>query len=370
MHYLKYRVFKPAFAALLLAVSFLTGMTSCSAVYDDLEECPRGVIMRFVFDYNLEFANSFPSQVDCLTVYVFDSEGKLVERRVETSSVLKDEDWRMTLDLPAGNYHAVAYGGMECELSSFAHTQPAHKIERLEDLEVLINERHIGDADNLPTAPLHDHFYGAVDFTVTENTPDYDKVKVEMMRNTNHLRLVLQHIDGSPVDYNDFKFEVIDDNIRFNHNNDVVPHSTVTYRPWSSGNAYAGVAGYTGEEDTDVTTKSDEGMPVQVAYAEMSMSRLMYNSAYSWVRADGETRKGPRLRITNVNDGHIVADLPLNNYLLLMKSDYFKNMESQEYLDRAYRHNLVFFLDSNNQLWVSLHIIVGDWTVRIDNAEF
>lgn len=352
----------------------MMAFTSCSAVYDDLEECPRGVIMRFIFDYNLEFANAFPKQVDCLTVYIFDSEGNLVERRTETSGVLADEDWRMKFDLPAGNYRAVAYGGMECENSSFAHTRDVAEINRIEQLEVLANENHIGDHNNPPQAPLHDHFYGAVDFTVNEAT-DYDKTTVEMMRNTNHLRLVLQHLDNTPVDYNDFTFEVIDDNMRFDHNNDIVPHRAVTYVPWASGNANAGLNGLPADDEDEASAGGGDSdsearagsTPVQVAYAEISMSRLVSDSHHQWTsRADGQTYTGPRLRITAKADGHTVADLPLNNYLLIMKSDYHAKMSNQEYLDRAYRHNLVFFLDENNY-WVRMNIVVKDWVVRIDN---
>lgn len=365
----KYKALRRGIVALSLMAALLIGISSCSAVYDDLEECQRGVAMRFVFDYNLEFANSFPSQVDCLTVYIFDAEGNLVKRLTERSSVLQDEDWRMTIDLEPGDYYAVAYGGMECEQSSFAHTKSIEDIKRVDDLEAIVNDSHIGDADNKPTAPLHDHFYGSMDFNVTDANR-YESVKMEMKRNTNHLRLVLQHIDNSPVDYKDFNFEVVDDNVFFDHTNDVIPHHQVTYRPWSSGNSFAGVNGSESEDVAEIGQRADAGMPVQVAYAEISMSRLMYNSAYEWKRSDGKTRKGPRLRITNVNDNHVVADLPLNNYLLLMKSDYFSNMDNQEYLDRSYRHNLVFFLDSDNKTWARLNIVVGDWTVRINNMEF
>lgn len=352
-------------AALLLVAIVLP---SCSAIYDDLEDCPPKVEMRFIFDYNLEMANSFHKNVDCLSVFLFDSEGNLVERRVENTEVLQDEDWRMYWDeLPAGNYTAVAYGGMDCDKTSFNHVRGVENIKTISDLEVLVDETHLGDEQNAPTGPLHDHFHGACDFTVTKGIST-DKVRVEMMRNTNHLRLVLQHIDNSPVDYQDFKFEVIDDNVRFAHNNDVLPHRTINYQPWSTGNAVAGTNGYTGEDGDE--TKADTGMPVQVAFAEISMSRLMYNSAYTWTRADGEVKKGPRLRITNVKDNHTVADLPLNQYLLLMKSDMLSSMDNQEYLDRSYRHNLVFFLDSDNTTWLGLNIIVGPWTVRIVNADF
>ena len=60
-----------ALLAFVALSSVCIGATSCSEVYDDLEECPQGVVLRFVFDHNLEFANAFPSQVDCLSLFIF-----------------------------------------------------------------------------------------------------------------------------------------------------------------------------------------------------------------------------------------------------------------------------------------------------------
>lgn len=349
------------------ALSLLTGlcalmtMASCSGVFEDLEECPRGVIMRFVFDYNLEFANAFPNQVDCLSVYIFNNEGQLVRRVVETSEALADEDWRLTLDLPAGDYRAVAYGGLECDQASFAHTRDTADIRTLQDLEVLINSDHIGDEAYRPDRPLHDLYHGAQDFTVTEGT-DYDSTTVKMMRNTNHIRLVLQHIDNSPVNDSDFRFEIVDDNTLFNHANEVISNGTVTYTPWATGTATTGT-------DALETTDRASASPVQVAYAELSVSRLMLRSALSWTDTDGDPQRGPRLHITNVTDGHVVVDLPLNNYLLMLKSEALAQMPDQEFLDRASRYSLFFFLDYNNA-WVRVTIQVGDWTVRLNNIKF
>lgn len=355
----------------LVTVLSLTSCNNGMGVYDDLDPCPRGVKMRFVFDYNLEFANSFPSQVDCLSVYVFDEEGNLVESRTETTSVLADENWRMTFDIPAANYQVVAYGGLECELSSFGHIIDKEKITKIEDLQVLINEEHIGDESKRPARALHNLYHGYQTFEVTEGL-DYNEATVKMVRNTNHIRIVLQHIDNSPVDDKNFRFEIVDDNVKMNHLNEVLPHKTVTYTPWVTGTANAGLNGLpVSDEETEDTksAKTRSGEPVQVAYAELSTSRLMHDSKFEWTDPDGKTQKGPRLRISTVDNGRIVCELPLNNYLLLMKSDYFKNMGAQEFLDRASRYNMVFFLDKDN-FWVRLNIIVNDWTVRFENIKF
>ena len=52
----------------VLAVAAL--LSSCHGIYNDLEPCSQGVRLRFVYDYNMEYANAFHSQVDCLALLV------------------------------------------------------------------------------------------------------------------------------------------------------------------------------------------------------------------------------------------------------------------------------------------------------------
>ena len=44
-------------------------------------------------------------------------------------------------------------------------------------------------------------------------------------------------------------------------------------------------------------------------------------------------------------------------------------MGDQEFLDRENNWSLIFFLD-NNHNWIRTHIVVNDWIVRINDAEF
>lgn len=358
----------------MLCIIMLTAFsfTSCKdglGVYDDLEPCPRGVQIRFVFDYNLEFANSFPNQVECLSVYVFDKEGSLLEQRTETSSVLADENYRMTFDLEAGDYQVIAYGGLECDLASFSHTVSKEHIKRIEDLQVLINEEHVGDESARPARQLHNLYHGFAQFEVTDGMT-YDGTTVKMVRDTNHIRIVLQHIDNTPVDDKDFRFEIIDDNVLINHLNEVLPHKSVTYTPWTTGTASTGLNGLPiAYEESNGGNRTHSGEPVQVAFAELSTSRLIHNSLFTWTDSNAKSQKGPRLRIIARENNRMVCDLPLNNYLLLLKSESLGAMDEQEFLDRASRYNLIFFLDKDNA-WVRMNIVVDDWTVRINNMHF
>ena len=96
-----------------------------------------------------------------------------------------------------------------------------------------------------------------------------------------------------------------------------------------------------------------EEAEVTVAYAELSTSRLM-------------TANHPRLLITAREDGREIVNIPLNDYLLLLKSDLYADMPAQEFLDRESEWSLIFFLDDNN-LWLQTVIVINDWVVRLNN---
>ncbi|MDE5880785.1 MAG: FimB/Mfa2 family fimbrial subunit [Muribaculaceae bacterium] len=312
-------------------------LNSCDRLHEGLEPCPQGLRIRFIYDYNMEFANAFYSQVDCLTVLFYDAEGNFVTKRINTSSDLADEFWRMEIDLEPGQYHILAYGGMACENSSFSFvTDP--ESTAYNNIRVQLNQ-------NCLTSPvgteLHPLFYGRLDTEVEANSTEYREVTVPMMKDTNNIRVLLQQVGGEPVDNADYDFRITDNNTLFAWDNDLLPVPTVTYYPWDRGNASPG--------------ELPDGSDASVAWAELSTSRLV-------------TGASPRFIITNKETNKNVVDIPLNNYLLLLKSQAFAAMGNQEFLDRESRWNMIFFLDQNDR-WVSISITIKDWTVRINNTE-
>ena len=116
----------------------------------------------------------------------------------------------------------------------------------------------------------------------------------------------------------------------------------MTYLPWSSGESVVGTA-------------EDGETPVSVAYAEFSTSRLT-------------TGTSPKLLVRNAADGTDIINIPLVNYLLLLKSDLYAEMGAQEFLDRENEWSLIFFLDDGLR-WISTRIVINDWVVRINHTE-
>lgn len=340
-------------SAVIAAVLTAAFTSSCDNIFEDLEPCPHGVSLRFVYEYNMEYANSFPKKVDCLTLIIYDNEGNYIGTRTVTGPELRDESYRMTLDLEPGTYRFVAYGGMECRESSFSFiegTRAGEEDVALGNLLVKLNEECLYVPGK---KKLHDMYWG----TLTLETSDlYSEGTVEMMKNTNNIRIVLQQEEGGPLDPSDFEFEITDDNTVLKAiDDDIVPAGSVTYTPWTTGQSQTGVI---------VNGDGVEPTPVVVAYAEIMTSRLMTGI---------EDKEGPKLTIRNSskapeNAGEEVLSIPLNKYLLLTRSDHYRDMRDQEYLDRESDWTLFFFL--RNGTWMDAHIVVNDWVVRINDAEF
>jgi len=84
--------------------------SACGIINEDLDPCPDAAVnLRFVYEYNMEFANAFHNQVDCLSLYIYDEEGNFVTKQTElTRENLADENFRISLKLPEGNYRAIA----------------------------------------------------------------------------------------------------------------------------------------------------------------------------------------------------------------------------------------------------------------------
>lgn len=308
----------------------MSALSSCGVVFDDLPPCPTGVSLRFVYDYNVESADAFASQVDCLTVHVYDSEGRHVADITPPPQDLADKNMRVRVDLPAGSYHVVAYGGISCGKASFAHTSAPVAGSHYTDISMHVKETHIGTL-------LHDHFHGILDFTVEDTGPEYKEETVEMTKTTNNFRILLKQLNDEQLRGEDFEFHITDDNRELDHTNTPVPSGhDITYPAWTRG--------------------ENSG----VAYGEISTSRLhLSTTPHLIIKSKNDTR---------VSDSdNVIVDLPLNKYLLMTKSDA-SGWGDQEYLDRCSTWNMTFFLDSDLR-WSQTRIIINDWVIRINDLE-
>lgn len=319
-------------------------LTSCGVIYEDLDPCDSGAKMRFVYDYNLESANAFPAQVDCLTLHIYDSDGNFVRTVAEQSSVLADEDWRMDVNLDPGRYHAVAYGGIACEKASFAHDTTPGDGSNYQDISMRLKYGMAGKK-------LHDHFHGVVDFDVDGDSPYYTPVTLRMAKTTNNVRVLLQNINGDPLDGNDFEFSITDDNSLLDHNNVPVPGHLTIYNAWRKGQFSVAEIGNSHNAGRSAADAAPDD--VRIAYGDMSTSRLYFSTDARLIVHSKETQKD-------------ILSLPLCKYLAMCNNYDF---EDQEFLDRCSNYTLALLLGGDNS-WIRLDISVPGYSVRVNNIDF
>lgn len=348
-------------AKVCMASVGLLAMSSCDSwLYDYEGDCDVSVLARFRYDRNMKWADAFPSEVTSVHLYAFDKDDRLVWHHSERGEALQKEDYAMTLDLPAGDYHLLAWGGLGNSGADAHHfTVPEATVgtTTLKELTCRMERGHdaAGAYSDCRLTPL---FHGAKDISIPQaDNGETITYTVPLTKNTNHVRIILQHLNGNPVDVNQFTFVIEEENGLMAHDNALLPDEKITYRTYhtGSGTANLGIDDYPkpGEKAAGSRAAIES---ISVAIADLSIARLM------------KERKTYLTIHTADEDKRLVARIPLTDYALLLKDGYGRKMTDQEYLDREDEYNLTFFLDEDNQ-WVSSSIIINSWRLVINNTD-
>ncbi len=318
-------------------------LSACdSAIYDYEGDCSVNYRVTFRYDYNMKFADAFAHEVDTVTLYLLDQSGNVVWQGAESGDTLATKDYAMTVNVPAGRYSLLAWCGSRGNKSfsiprSIVVDELACTMKRTTDPDGTKHVRE--DLDRL--------FHGYLPtqtFPDTEGTYYYD---VPLVKNTNNIRIVLQHLSGEPVDKDKFHFTITDNNGRMDWDNSLLADDKITYHAWRTD---SGVAGTTDPDNTRGGTHA-----FSAAIAELTVPRLM-------------TDHDPRLTVTNVENGEIVFSIPLIDYALLVKGFYNSDMDDQEYLDRQDEYNMTFFIDEGYR-WVNSYVYINSWKIVLQETE-
>ena len=368
--------------SLLGMLCLALGLNSCNSIYDDDPNCLHGIALRFVYDYHMEKgANSFPANVDCINVFVFDSNGNCVTQFKETSDALRSESYRMEIPLDNGKYTIIAYGGMACDHPSFSLKQDWKAPEFIGTNKDVLEVKLPLDENGVSNKQLHNIeertgglFFAQpleVELTDKDYSTTYREETVYMMNDVNDIQIILQELDEpDKMDVADYNFKIIDDNFVLDSKNNPIHIATADYQPYylpyGTDNRITGAA-TNAKSNITQPLEEDEQKKVQVACAEFSTSRLFHNEDYSHITS-------ARLIVTSnketENDGtpKVIINIPLIEYLLLVRGlgdSWIKS--DQEFLDRQSRWTLMFFLTEGK--WIEANVSVNNWIVRINNAE-
>ena len=331
--------------SILLAVLGIS-MISCSNILDEENlDCSLEYRVKFKYDHNMKYADAFANEVRSVTLYAFDQDGKFVYQRTEQGDILGEDGYSMPVEVEAGDYRFIAWAGLEGE-ESFSVPVLTQGISTIDELTCRMNRINPRtDSTAIVNEDLKPLWHGDVmQHSFTTRAAMEQVLTIPLVKNTNNVRIVLQHLSGSPVEVEKFTFTITDRNGLMDYDNSLLEDEQLTYHAWRTDD---GVAEFNSDGSRAQTS-------IGVAIAELTVGRLVLEN-------------DPILTITN-NEGEKVLSIPLIDYALLVKGYYNRDMNNQEYLDRQDEFNMTFFLNEDDR-WVDTHIIINSWKVVLNNSD-
>lgn len=393
-------------ANILTGAAMLCMAASCSMMEESTDYCPKGLYVRFVYDYNIQRADMLKDHVGYVRLFVYDTDGrKVAEKTVantEGMSPLKDYGYSMHFmpgELRPGTYRlqAVAfqkdyYDAMTSKGAKYRFDEPQnstdlkialdHKADAMAGTELheVVNEGAPMDTlwhtlkvmshspkDGVEVPRIHDtkapysvYPLDSQYVTVSDELATY--ATVSLIRDTKHLNLTLRQMDDpSDMLARDYAVTISDCNALLGHDNAPLPSDSLLYTPYASWTTRFDQDGLDVEKDDDRDHAWEDGVQ-RTAHYDLMFNRLTID--------DKKPDEGARLKIRNKKTGALVADMNLTYILAQGRTAYELNHYSpQEYLDREYTYRLDFILKGDK--WVACYVTIDvlSWNYRIQNEQ-
>ena len=336
---------KGLFASVILTAA--SSLTSCDSLFfDEQGDCSVHYRLSLRYTKNILNTDAFGSQITDVNVALYDSNGNMVYKKTESRSLSETNDYWMDLDVAPGVYDIIAW----CEGESLGDDSVAFSLEG----------QNLGDAISLSGASLplsqvgglsvsdkdiRPLYYGRnnkVVFPDTYGTVNLDPIS--LTRDTNHLTVQLQNMNGAPIDSSMIEMQLEGANSQLNSENQLKGDVKFTYTPWYIRSTFS---------DSEITpgTKAsiaDGNLPTGVQ-AELTTGRFMVGQEQ-------------QLTIRVKGSDTPILSIPLVQYLLLVRGHYEQASSAQDYLDRYVDYSIVFFLDEG-YVWNKTRIYINNWRV-------
>ncbi|MBO5186087.1 MAG: FimB/Mfa2 family fimbrial subunit [Prevotella sp.] len=329
------------FARAAAIAAVLPVLASCDTlIYDGEGDCSVSYRIKFVYNRNLKFADAFASEVNAVSLYAFDGNGTLVWSKTESGEALAAKGYAMTADLKPGTYEMIAWchgdnEGLEAVVGGGnAPQSPA-------DLSCKLPRRY-ENGTPVVSDDLQRLYHGRSERIELPDTFGIVEREIPLTKNTNSIRVMLQHLNGKSISKDDFDFTITYADGLMAYDNSLLDDERLTYRAHTTRDTKAVI----GEE-----AGGDAQTEVQGVFAELTMGRIMAgNDPILTVR--DKTREGKE-----------IIKIPLAQYALMVKGMYSKPLTNQEYLDYQDEYAMTFFLDDSNDWYMGAGIYINSWHV-------
>ena len=329
---------------LLGSAIIMLGASGCESVFDKDQNCDPAYYLQFVYDMNMDYADAFQAKVSSVEVMAFDSEsGDLKGRFMESGQTLKQDGYRMKLDLEPGQYDFVVWCGLEENEGQFSVSD---NITKKEQAKCTMSRNRNSHGKATQNSQLHSLFHGYLSAGLDEKPGDH-VFPVSLIKDTNNINFSLQDVSGKELDPNRFTITMNINNGSIDYNNSLLDDEDIEYSPY-----------YQASGSASVDTKAEETRH-DIVVAEISTSRLVEDH-------------NPTLDITDNLTGNIVYSVPLVKWALMLKSEQYSSMGDQEYLDREDEYNVVLYVKENDVVddsnYLAASIIINGWRIVLNGG--
>ncbi len=319
-----------------LCFSLLGLFSSC--IYENEVDCPCEV--RFVYDYNMEFADAFPSQVNDVMLFIFDDDGRFISSLQDSGPHL-DAGYRMPLQLVPGHYHLVAWAGLLTDTDCYNLNCDLQRGTSTVDDLMLCLQTEEDEYDQCLTDVWHGQL---ADFEVKADAPSY--ATISLVKDVKRFRVLLQDTEGNALSKDDYSFGITTANRMLDHQNEPCECEPLVYRPHTLVEA-------TISNDAAPTRATD----LHALVAELNTLRLTDDVPV-------------RFTVRNEREQQDLFDIDLQKYLNLMKLEVHADMSLQEYLDRESSYQVILIMGHNNAgQEVMMSIQINAWTLVFNQTE-
>lgn len=293
-------------------------------VREDTSDCQSGLLLRFKYTLNNEYSNLFGSQVNRITVYVFDEKGKYVDQFSDNGEPLTN-DYLMRLPLAPGKYSMVGYGGDfttysigQIESSSAINNVLQKGVTDINDLRVELNNISSQEGYLYPKRTPDDLYVGLVSDLVAAGD-NQRVVEMELRKITKKIKVKITGGDlitraSAPLDVH---IRALNGRYQFDHSIDP-NHGVFIYTPINT---------LIGSNYMEVDLKMMRlmlGLSPMLVVRNSASSEVIYNenmieqilSTQKYVSQDDFDRQDEFVFLINIEskDNHVVISVSINGW--------------------------------------------------------
>ena len=410
----------------IVAALAALAMVSCDMMTEDRDDCPTGLYVNFVYDYNIQRADMFKDHVGGLTLYVYDESERLVASKTVAGSLLSkygsyihfteeelapdhtyrlmavalQKDWQQALATPGPKYrqkgnaigdqwqqffvtldHQSAANARSNVATQAAPMAPYAAISQPLDTLWHTLTTVTTPADSMPLTMLPPMLTpakctyswqrdgsvktnGQETVRLVKDEPTY--ATLSLIRDTKQLNITLRALNDDPADNQvndrDYTVEIIDNNAQVDCRNNLTSPEDTLV--------------YTPYRQWTTTfTGSGDVQSESAAHYDLMFNRLLYKNAsvnddkYAILsEADIAKARNAVLLIRKKDTGDIIFGINLPYILSSGRNYQERYYHYQEYLDREYDYRLQFIIKGGKveelQLYIGAEVHIIPWAKR------